>query len=61
MRGAAEKQNGCGRQNGVANAQFIKHIRVRCRQIGNCEFAQQQPLEHRFVNDAADDFLIRTD
>ena len=38
---------------GVADAQFVKDIRVGSRQVGDRVFAEKQPLEHRLVDDAS--------
>ena len=45
----------------MADAKFVKDVSVcRCK-IGYRELAQQQPLEHWFMNDAPNNFLVRTD
>jgi len=42
----------------VTHTELVKHVRVCRGEIGDCEFAQNEPFEHRLVNNATGHFLI---
>ena len=43
----------------MANAQLVKDIGVRGGEISDGEFAQNEALKHRLMDDAARHFLVR--
>ena len=44
--------------HGVPQAELVEHVRVGRRQVGHRVVAQDQPLEHRLVDDAAGHLLV---
>jgi hypothetical protein len=44
-----------------ADPEFVEHVGVRTRNVGDRVVTEHQPFEHWFVNGAADLFLVGAD
>ena len=52
------QQHGGMRVSGMPDTELVKHVGIRGSEVSDGVVAQQQPLEHRFVNDAAGQLFI---